>query len=102
MLTKDECEWAMVNLNDPDFVNEEDISVFAKLIEEHFSPKPLDYMDLKEDTWVWDTLEDSPVLILKIFNIDNICYRAFDGGSHRMGFYENRFYPINIPFIKGE
>lgn len=60
MLTKDECEWAMVNLNDPDFVNKEDISfvnkedisVFANLIEEHFNPKPLDYVDLKENAWV--------------------------------------------------
>lgn len=52
MLNKDECEWAMVNLNDPDFVNKEDISVFANLIEEHFNPKPLDYVDLKENAWV--------------------------------------------------
>lgn len=75
--------------------------IFKNLIEEHFNHKPLDYVDLKENAWVWNTLEDSPVLILKIFDIDNICYRTFDSESHRMGFYDGRFYPINAQFIEG-
>lgn len=64
MLTKERCMSLLddiagyahrVNIG-PNGINEinEDYNGLKKLIEEHFSPKPLEFKDLKEGMWVYD------------------------------------------------
>ena len=114
MLTKERC---MSLLDDiagyahranigPNGINEinEDYNGLKKLIEEHFTPQPLEFKDLKEEMWVYD-VKNKCCIYIEELTVDNpmmiIRYPMSNRESNCewCNFEENRFYPIQIPAI---
>lgn len=86
----------------PNGINEinEDYNELKKLIEEHFTPQPLKFEDLKEDMFVIDVAFRT---IIQIKGTDKSTTRI-DFIDHDMEeaityFQNGRFYPITIPKV---
>ena len=89
----------------PNGINEinEDYNELKKLIEEHFTPQPLKFEDLKEDMFVIDVAFRT---IIQIKGTDKSTTRI-DFIDHDMEeaityFQNGRFYPITIPKVMEE
>ena len=89
----------------PNGINEinEDYNELKKLIEEHFTPQPLKFEDLKEDMFVIDVAFRT---IIHIKGTDKSTTRI-DFIDHDMEeaityFQNGRFYPITIPKVMEE
>ena len=89
----------------PNGINEinEDYNELKKLIEEHFTPQPLKFEDLKEDMFVIDVAFRT---IIQIKGTDKRTTRI-DFIDHDMEeaityFQNGRFYPITIPKVMEE
>lgn len=87
----------------PNGINEinEDYNELKKLIDEHFTPQPLKFEDLKEDMFVIDVAFRT---IIQIKGTDKSTTRI-DFIDHDMEetityFQNGRFYPIQIPAIR--
>lgn len=91
----------------PNGINEinEDYNGLKKLIEEHFTPQPLGFKDLKEGMWVYD-VKNKCCIYIEELTVDNpmmiIRYPMSNRESNceRCNFEENRFYPVNIQIGK--
>lgn len=77
-----------------------DFDELKKLIEEHFTPQPLKFEDLKEGMWIYDAPYEEIVRIKEIESNEWIfleCIKSKDLSN--TFFQEGRFYPITIPNI---
>lgn len=77
-----------------------DFDELKKLIEEHFTPQPLKFEDLKEEMWIYDAPYEEIVRIKEIESNEWIfleCIKSKDLSN--TFFQEGRFYPITIPNI---
>lgn len=81
----------------------EESEIFKRLIEEHFTPQPLEFNDLKEGMWVWNSHFKNCERIYSI-NYETKTIRTNDTGFEfiEKEFMENRFYPIQIPKVMEE
>lgn len=110
MLTKERC---MSLLDDiagyahranigPNGINEinEDYNELKKLIEEHFTPQPLEFKDLKEGMWVYDAPYEEIVRIKEIESNEWIFLEYIKSKDLSNTFFQDgRFYPIAIPNV---
>lgn len=125
MLTKEECEKACLYLlshcyetDAPALENGdkdktytftpagfEESEIFKRLIEEHFTPQPLEFNDLKEEMWVYD-VKNKCCIYIEELTVDNPMMIIRYPMSNRelncewCNFEENRFYPVNIQIGK--
>lgn len=89
----------------PNGINEinEDQNELKKLIEEHFTPQPLKFEDLKEDMFVIDVAFRT---IIQIKGTDKSTTRIdfidHDTEEAITYFQNGRFYPITIPKVMEE
>lgn len=89
----------------PNGINEinEDQNELKKLIEEHFTPQPLKFEDLKEDMFVIDVASRT---IIQIKGTDKSTTRIdfinHDTEEAITYFQNGRFYPITIPKVMEE
>lgn len=83
----------------------EESEIFKRLIEEHFTPQPLEFNDLKEGMWVYD-VKNKCCIYIEELTVDNpmmiIRYPMSNRESNCewCNFEENRFYPVNIQIGK--
>mgnify|MGYP003188098996 CR=1 FL=1 len=109
MLTKERC---MSLLDDiagyahranigPNGINEinEDYNGLKKLIEEHFTPQPLEFKNLKPGMWVMDMWTRTISKIKRIDENRNVHLNVQEEYDYLTPFKENRFYPIAIPNV---
>lgn len=91
MLTKEECEKALMNICSSN-AKMEDRKVFYQLINEHFDNPPLKFEELKEGMWVWDSKFKSYYKV-KCTNVCEYLYTSVEfADSTEDVFEENRFY----------
>lgn len=108
MLTKEECEKALNNLNELSCFpgNKEGVyyPMLYQLIQEHFDPQPYKFEDLKPNMWVWDDKNEMFILITfidKQFKKMHVCLTEYDGFNdeyvnveYTEYFEEERFFPV--------
>lgn len=75
------------------------ISIFDKLIEEHFDPQPYKFEELEDGMWVWDEKEKVCTHIITLFVEQEkrmiVEYKDPYGFWHdSLTFEEGRFFPI--------
>lgn len=113
MLTKERCLSLLDDIagyahranTGPNGINEinEDQNELKKLIEEHFTPQPLKFEDLKEDMFVIDVASRT---IIQIKGTDKSTTRIdfidHDTEEAITYFQNGRFYPITIPKVMEE
>ena len=120
MLTKEECEKACLYLlshcyetDAPALENGdkdktytftpagfEESEIFKRLIEEHFTPQPLEFNDLKEGMWVYDAPYEEIVRIKEIESNEWIFLECIKSNDLSNTFFQDgRFYPIAIPNV---
>lgn len=126
MLTKEECENACLYLLEHCYETDapalengdkhktytftpagfKESEIFKKLIEEHFTPQPLKFEDLKPGMWVWDNFFTT---FTRVENTYLYSDDALAKGTKMITFYcdagvitrlfkENRYYPVQIPW----
>lgn len=80
-----------------------DFNELKQLIEEHFTPQPLKFEDLKARMWVWNSHFKNCERIYSI-NYETKTIRTNDTGFEfiEKEFVENRFYQIAIPKVMEE
>ena len=91
-MTKEECLEAYKQLH---FVDSDlkYLSVFSKLIKEHFDNPPLKYEELEEDMWIWDNEEKRYGKVTHqdwkygLLSTPGLCWGMFE---------ENRFYKREV------
>lgn len=77
-----------------------DFDELKKLIEEHFTPQPLKFEDLKEGMWIYDAPYEEIVRIKEIESNEWIFLECIKSKNLSNTFFqEGRFYPITIPNI---
>ena len=83
----------------------EESEIFKRLIEEHFTPQPLEFKDLKEGMYVLDWSLKNIIQIVKLHRSERvIIYKDFENKDNEIftDYRKNRFYPIQIPIIEGD
>lgn len=91
----------------PNGINEinEDYNELKKLIEEHFTPQPLEFNALKEGMYVLDWSLKNIIQIVKLHRSERvIIYKDFENKDNEIftDYRKNRFYPITIPKVMEE
>ena len=80
-----------------------DFYELKKLIEEHFTPQPLKFEDLKEGMWIYDAPYEEIVRIKEIESNEWIFLECIKSNDLSNTFFqEGRFYPITIPNIRNK
>lgn len=85
----------------PNGINEinEDYNKLKKLIEEHFTPQPLEFKNLKPGMWVMDMWTRTISKIKRIDENRNVHLNVQEEYDYLTPFKENRFYPIAVPNV---
>ena len=104
MLTKERCMLAFSDVkkycenNIPSLA----IDILKRLIEEHFTPKSLNFCEIERNMYVWDNVCNA---IGKVDEILTNCNRKrlhirYVNGGEIVDYTKNRFYPIQIPTME--
>ncbi len=73
--------------------------IFKRLIEEHFTPQPLEFKNLKPGMWVIDMWTRTISKIKRIDENRNVHLNVQEEYDYLTPFKENRFYPIVVPNV---
>ena len=99
MLTKEECENALMNLCSSN-AKVKDRHIFKDLIEEHFDNLPLKFEELKENMVVWDNKRKMFIRIFDVATLEEDCFSfevfGWEVPIYDEQFEENRFFPVNV------
>ena len=77
-----------------------DFNELKELIEEHFTPQPLKFEEIKVGMYVWDNVYESIGRVDRILTNGNCrrLHNRYSGGGDIVDYEENRYYPIQIPW----
>ncbi|MDO5813513.1 MAG: hypothetical protein Q4Q31_10510 [Bacillota bacterium] len=105
MLTKEICAQALNDMKMYGGINIPPLAfdIIDRLIEEHFTPQPLRFEDLKEGMYVYDKKMNNIVKVERSYiNYAReliVAVKTFNYGDADMYYEDNRFYPIAIPNV---